>query len=117
MNRFKRAGERAGPFCLGCNNTPRTKTAQGLEVVILFAGEQFGCENGKLFEERFGEGFLFFGRKAQMLVDFGFHGLKFFSRGKFGEALEEELVGAFAFHYFEAVEYLAMRSAFPDGEN
>jgi hypothetical protein len=84
-------------------------------TLILFAGERFGRENGELSEDRFGEGFPFLGRKSQVLLDFGFHVLKFLGGSDFRQALEEQFVGAFSFHDFDAIEDLAMGGAFPDG--
>jgi hypothetical protein len=93
------------------------KAPKWREAVISLVSERFGGENCELPEERLGEGFPLFVWKFQVLVGFGFHVVKFFGGSELREPQEEQLVGVFSFHDFEAIEYLAMRDAFPDGEN
>ena len=52
-----------------------------------------------------------------MMVNFGFESLEIFCGGERGEVSEEKLVCVFAVHGFEGVEDLAVRGAFPDGED
>jgi hypothetical protein len=54
------------------------RTVKDLAGLFGFAGERFGGESRKPSEEGFGEGFLLFGRKFQVVLDFGFQVLKFF---------------------------------------
>src|SRR6476661_3069888 len=93
------------------------KAPKWREAVILLVSERFGGENCELPEERLGEGFPFLVWKLQVLLDFGFHVVKFLGGSELSEPLEKHFVGSFSFHHFEAIEDLAMRGAFPDGEN
>src|SRR5712692_3598265 len=58
--------------------TVSRRPLKSLVVLFRFTSERFGRESRKPSEERFGERFLFFGRKFQVLLDFRFQVLKFF---------------------------------------
>ena len=82
-----------------------------------FTSQRFGGESRKPSEERFGEGFPFYGWKFQVLVDFGFQVLKFFGGCDFGESAEKQLVCPLTFHHFQSIQDLAMRRSLPNGKN
>ena len=81
-----------------------------------FTSQRFGGESRKPSEERFGEGFPFYGWKFQVLVDFGFQVLKFFGGCDFGESAEKQLVCPLTFHHFQSIQDLAMRRSLPNGK-
>lgn len=51
--------------------------ARHILILLRFASEGFGGENGKLCEERLGKRLSLFGGQLQVLLEFRFHILKF----------------------------------------